>query len=84
METVKSKFEINKTVYHNGFSMTFENGYTISIQFSEKNYSDGKTTAEVAAWSEDGTWFKLGSNDDVVGWRTTDEVADLIQLVKNL
>jgi len=54
---MKSKFEINKTVYHNGFSMTFENGYTISVQFSKVNYSDGKTTAEVA---------------------------DLIQLVKNL
>ena len=76
-----SKFICN--YQSNGFSMTFENGYTISVQFSKMNYSDGKTTAEVAAWSEDGTWYKLEAND-VVGWRTTDEVADLIQLVKNL
>jgi len=80
METAKFRGNYQS----NGFSMTFENGYTISVQFSKMNYSDGKTTAEVAAWSEDGTWYKLGANDNVVGWRTTDEVADLIQLVKNL
>ena len=78
------QFSTNKNEYQNGFSITFDNGYTISVQFGKANYSNGSTTAEVAAWSKDGTWYKLGANDNVIGWQTADEVADLIQKVKNL
>lgn len=40
--------------------------------------------AEVAAWYKSGEFYQLGEHDNVVGYRTTDEVADLIQLIKNL
>ena len=83
---MKSQFILN-TEPRNGITMKFENGNTISIQFSQTmNYSDGKTNAEVAAWDADGEWINLSDNpgDDVIGWQTTDKVADLIQKVKSL
>jgi hypothetical protein len=84
---MKSQFILNTEHRHNGITMKFENGNTISIQFSTtKNYSDGKTNAEVAAWAADGEWINLSDNPKelVVGWQTTDKVADLIQKVKSL
>lgn len=33
-----------------GFTMTFPNRITVSIRWGSANYSDGKTTAECAAW----------------------------------
>ena len=85
-KAMKSKFEVhrmefNDTVYQNGFSMRFENGYTISVQFSKKNYSDGEKTAEVAAWDAEGNWIQFEDGRDVVGWQTTNDVAKLIDIV---
>ena len=79
-----SEFKINSDKYFNGYSMKFENGYTISVQFSEMNYSDGKTTAEVAAWGEDGDWYQLVDGNDVIGWQSTDDVAKWMDKVSNL
>ena len=83
---MKGKFKTKTDSIYNGFTLSFENGNTISVQFSQFNYSDGETTAEVAAWDTDGEWINLSDNpgDDVVGWQTTDKVADLIQKVKSL
>jgi hypothetical protein len=62
--------------------MTFENGYTISVQFSKTNYSDGgETTAEIAAWGPDGQWLKLSDHDDVRGWCSPDEVLEVMNMV---
>lgn len=75
-----------------GFQMTFSNGCTISIIFGGGAYSDrGKTTAEVAAWLgeddltyRDGAWVKLPEGKtSVLGHQTPDQVADLIQALKN-
>ena len=82
---MKSKFKTNTDSMYNGFTLSFENGNTISVQFSQFNYSDGETTAEVAAWDADNEWISLGDGQgDVVGWQTTDQLADLIQKVKSL
>ena len=82
---MKGKFKTNTASMYNGFTLSFENGNTISVQFSQFNYSDGETTAEVAAWDADGEWISLGDGQgDVVGWQTTNQVADLIQKVKSL
>lgn len=73
---------------HDGFKMSFKNGFTISVQFSETHRCDeGKTTAEVAIWDaennwylyQDGEWFKLRQYEDVMSYQTAEQVANLIQ-----
>ena len=87
------KFKAENNELHHGFQMTFQNGCTISVQFSKHNYSDqGKTTAEVAAWNSNGDWFYFDDNKwniienkdtDVMSHQTTDDVARMIsELVK--
>jgi hypothetical protein len=62
--------------------MVFKNGYTMSVQFSKTNYSDGGvTTAEIAAWGPDGQWLKLSDHDDVRGWCSPDEVLEVMNMV---
>ena len=86
-------FRAENNGFHHGFQMTFSNGCTISVQFSEFNYSDqGKTTAEVAAWNGNGDWMTWNDGHwtvypngetDVMPRQTTDDVAMLIsELVK--
>ena len=87
------KFKAENNEFHHGFQMTFDNGCTISVQFSKYNYSDqGETTAEVAAWNGNGDWMMWDGNNwnvltngdtDVMPRQTTDDVARLIsELVK--
>jgi hypothetical protein len=86
-------FKAENNEWHHGFQMTFENQFTISVQFSKHNYSDqGETTAEVAAWNSNGDWFYFDDNKwniienkdtDVMSHQTTDDVARMIsELVK--
>lgn len=79
-----------------GFSMTFENGWTVSVMFGRYNYCENLDrvvdfnvvckpdceTAEIAAWDADGNWHDFGA-DTVKGWVHADEVADFIQMIKN-
>jgi hypothetical protein len=87
------KFRAENNEIHHGFQMDFENGCTISVQFSKHNYSDGgQTTAEVAAWNSNGEWMKwngdnwvvLANNDtEVMARQTPNDVAKMIsELVK--
>jgi len=77
-----SKFRATQNEYHNGFHITFKNGYTMSVQFSKNNYSDGgETTAEIAAWGPDKKWMKLSEHDDVRGWCSPDEVLEVMNMV---
>jgi len=77
-----SKFRATQNEYNNGFHITFKNGYTMSVQFSKTNYSDGGvTTAEIAAWGPDGQWLKLSDHDDVRGWCSPDEVLEVMNMV---
>jgi len=83
---MKSKFEVHKAevnnkLYSNGFSMVFENGYTISVQIGEIAYSDGKKNAEVAAWDAEGNYVHFEGGTDVIGWQTTNDVAKMIDIV---
>ena len=73
--------------YHDGFQMTFENGCTISVQFSKHTYSDaGETTAEVAAWDDQGNWLmfdgekwnEVADGSDVMSHQSSGNVAKLI------
>ena len=77
-----SKFRATQNEHNNGFHMVFKNGYTMSVQFSKTNYSDGgETTAEIAAWGPDGKWMKLSEHDDVRGWCSPDEVLEVMNTV---
>ena len=77
------------------FQMTFRNGYTISVVFGERSYSDqGETTAEVAAWHSkedhwlqfvDGAWVIVpGGHSEVLGHQTPDQVARHIEAISKL
>ena len=75
-----------------GFNMTFENGFSISVQWGVGNYCDRKndgsfdepmkgefweaTSAEIMITGNDG--IILGNGDVVAGWLSTDKVADII------
>jgi hypothetical protein len=78
-----------------GFQMTFSSGYTISVIYRERSYSDqGKTTAEVAAWhSKEDHWlaFEGGAwgivpdgHSAVLGHQTPDQVASHIEIISKL
>ena len=65
-----------------GFTMTFANGNTISVQFGLGNYGSNKhesknetELAEIAMWNKKGVWHKFENGEEVKGWNTTDEIA---------
>jgi hypothetical protein len=84
-----------KTNQNKGFTMTFKNGITISVQFGAGNYCEQSKkhrgieqmqmdsveskTAEIAIWDKEGAWFSFG-HDTVKGWVEADEVATWIIL----
>ena len=80
-----------KITQSKGFHLSFENGYTVSVQFGRGNYSsnyhlDSMTqsdTAEFAAWGPDEDFLEIEGHD-VHGYLTADEVLRLINLVANL
>ena len=76
-----------------GFHITFENGYTVSVQFGPGNYcdnydrgigyedevcgKDGSTTAEGAVWGPDGAMIDLGWGNTVSNHSSPAEVLEL-------
>ena len=84
---------INKEMDHNGFQMTFANGNTISVMFGPYTFSDsGETTAEVAAWNEegywmlfqDGKWIVVAAGSEVMPRQTPEQVAEMISELSKL
>ena len=76
---------------HNGFHITFANGYTVSVQFGSGNYCenrDGKkdrsSNAEIAAWDANGKWIQLDEHDDVLGWQSADQVLAIMNRIAAL
>lgn len=71
---------------HKGFQLTFENGYTISVQIGRMNYSNGQTNAEVAAWDDNGNFINLNhlGGIDVIGWCNPNDILILMNKVANL
>lgn len=66
--------------HNKGFTMTFPNRITVSVRWGEANYSDGKTTAECAAWdAKTHEWIYVDEfdydGDDVLPRLQTHEVA---------
>ena len=72
--------------FFEGFTMTFANGYTISVQFGIGNYcsrndDDKAVSAEIAIWDKDNTWYNFG-DDLVKGYCSTDEIVSWMRKVK--
>jgi len=79
-----------------GFQMTFENGWTVSVQWHNGAYCNNKgfeyapgseqypnaATAEIAAWNSKREWYDFGS-DTVLGYQTPDQVVTFMEYVKN-
>ena len=80
-------FKVMSDRYHKGFHMTFENGWTVSVQFGKNNYASNKQhtdespDAEIAAWDKDGNWYHFKNGDDVFGYEKTDDVAEFIAMI---
>ena len=79
-----------------GFQLTFENGWTVSVQFGKHNYCENRESlsrevvkkgesqdAEIAAFPEEGLWYDFGS-DTVKGYCSADEVAQFIAMIQAL
>jgi hypothetical protein len=78
-----------------GFQLTFDNGWTISVQWGAGNYCSNKmvdtnknnsmlesANAEIAIWDADHKDFDFGNGQLCLGWLTPNEVADWISVVK--
>jgi hypothetical protein len=84
-----SRINLDTHPMRQGFKMTFQNRITVSIRWGEANYSDGKTTAECAAWNADThKWIHvIGFNyydDDVLGHLNSDDVAKFIYMASTM
>lgn len=78
-----------------GFTMTFENGYEISVRWGRANYCTNRSyedgpdpvtsnTAEVAIFQPNGSWHVFEDGRMCQGWETPDKVADWIEYCRNL
>lgn len=75
-------FSLMKTDFNTGFQMTFENGWTVSVQWGPNNYiadrkcGNDSVNAEIAAWDKDDNWYYFeDQNGKVKGWVSADEVS---------
>jgi hypothetical protein len=83
------RINLNDNPYNKGFTMTFQNRITVSIRWGKANYSDGKTTAECAAWDADThKWIHVigfdYNDDDVIGHLNSDDVAKFIYMASTM
>ena len=81
-----------------GFTMNFENGLAISVQWGIENYCEKKsfntdidptkeriwesTSAEIAVFNDEGI-VPIGKNDEIIGWCSANEVAKVIKIVSS-
>jgi len=84
-EHPKSVKDLNNSI-PSGFTMTFKNGYSISVQFGWGNYSPNREESKSTTQSAEVAIFD--KDDNLVsgphGWVDADEVATFIETAKNL
>jgi len=66
-------------IYDKGFQITFENGYTISVQ-STKDCAIAETTC----WHEDNHAFILYEGDNIENYQSPKEVLELMNTLSKL
>ena len=70
-----------------GFRLTFANGYSVSVQWSNLHYcsmgmDNEASSAEVAIFDPENNFVRQrGHRDDVCGWQTSEQVAKIINRV---
>lgn len=89
-------FKITK---HRGFQITFENGWTVSVQFGGGMYCDnydmdcGKEkeinilkcrNAEIAAFDDNGEMLKFENGDTVKGYVSPNYALDFMNKIANM
>jgi hypothetical protein len=80
-----------------GFTMTFENGWTISVRFGTMNYCENRSwsldakdaptscpDAEVAVLDPEGKFYAPNPFDDVYGRITPNQVAVLVDVLSKM
>jgi hypothetical protein len=74
----------------NGFRITCENGYSISVQFGIGNYcsnrsgdSNTSADAEITVRDGEGNFIQLGEYDDVVGYQSVADFIKILNLVSS-
>jgi len=78
------------TKTENGFRITCENGYAISVQFGLGNYcsnrngdSNTSTDAEIAVLDGNGEFVALSEYDDVVGYQSVNDFSLILSAVSS-
>jgi hypothetical protein len=82
-----------------GFRITFDNGYTLSVQYGLGNYCDRQdygqfnepsdpskiesSTCEIAVWDKDLEWVRLSEHDDVAGWIPAQTIPQIMVCVQD-
>lgn len=79
-----------------GFHITFDNGWTVSVQFAPGNYCNNHkpfyrdpetanecANAEIAAWDSNGDWHKF-EYDTVLGYQSPNQVLDFMNMISKL
>lgn len=80
-----------------GMKMTFENGWTLSIQFGSANYCENRyisgvpvnfpdhcPNAEIAIFHSNGEWHTFDDGQQVKGWVKTDDIPHWIKVASEL
>lgn len=67
-------------------TIEFENGYGISVLCGKSFYSNGSNTYEVAVMRDGKVVFpeSVCPDGDVMGWRTAEEVTEIMRKVQEL
>jgi hypothetical protein len=90
-----SMFNVVADSLNQGFTMRFNNGMVISVQWAEGNYCNNRsriykdpnnrkinscTNAEIAIWDKDGNYYMFDDDRFEMGWVNADEVATWIHV----
>lgn len=65
-------------------SMTFDNGYGISVLFGRNFYSNGEDTYEVAVLKDDKLCYDTEITNDVLGGQTKEMVTEVMIKIQKL
>ena len=86
-----SKTSITPSEHWNGFTFSFSNGWSVSIQQGKDHYCERGKTAEVAIFDDEDNWyafsevkghiFKSEEDTYVNGWLDADAIAKIISII---
>lgn len=82
------------TTESKGFHITFENGWTVSVQFGRGNYCENynfeeygsappSQNAEIAAWGPNGECHYFDNGDNVMGYQSPEQVLSFMNKVSS-